>query len=233
MRFPLLALSMLLLSAARPARAQSTEAPPEPKFYVGLGAYSSFYQPLARQSSGFLGGSGGRRLPVQLTAGYQLRPRLAVQVGLAYSEATVRYAYAGRVYGNGPDGYVDYRSTITSRGLSASLLGRYTLTRNATHRLQFDALGGFAIEHTSHFDRGTQADSLGGTAQLQPFARRYAEFNLLATCGLSTRYRLSPRFDLALDVLLSHSFIGPTIHQGPFGLASSQALGLRYMFGQR
>ena len=235
MRFLPLAISGLLLGTALPALAQTPAAMPAPvtpRYYVGLGAYSSFYQPLGRQTSVFGSGSGSRRLPVQLTMGYQLRPRLAVQVGLAYSEATVRYAYAGRVYGNGPGGYVDYQSNTTSRGFSASVLGRYTLTRNAAHRLQFDALGGFAVEHTSHFDRGTQADSLGGTAQLQSFARHSTDFNLLVTGGISARYRLSPRFDLALDVLLSHSLLGPTIHQGPLGLASSQALGLRYRFGK-
>ncbi|MDQ2794220.1 MAG: hypothetical protein M3Y12_09455, partial [Bacteroidota bacterium] len=92
MRFSFLALSGLLAAAAFPARAQTAPAAPAalpglaaPRFFVGLAAYSSYYQPLGGLS---LANRSSVRVPLQLVAGYQLRPRLAVQVGVAYSGTT-------------------------------------------------------------------------------------------------------------------------------------------------
>ena len=231
MRFLSLTLGGLLLGSVLPARAQtSPTAPATPlpgtvRFYVGLGAYSSYYQQLGGQFNS------STRVPVQLTAGYLLSPRLAVQVGLAYSGTTARYAVTGHVYGNGPAGYIDYNSTLTSRVLSASVLARYTLTRNPAHRVQFDALGGFTLEHSSVFNRGTQADSLGGTRNVNSYGYRTSRNTLLLTAGLGTRFRLSPRFELFYDLTLNKALTGPDPHPAPIGFTGSSALGLRYRFG--
>ena len=233
MRFLAFPLGGLLLAAAFTARAQtSAEAPAlpgttAPRFYVGLGAYSSYYQPLGDQYNGSV------RVPVQLVAGYQLRPRLAVQVGLAYSGITTRYAFAGRMYGSGPVGYIDYSATNTQRSASASVLARYTLTRNPAHRVQFDALGGFALEYGRNFLRGTQADSLSGTRNVTDFSNRASRTTLLLTAGLGTRVRLSPRFELFYDFTLNKALTGPAPYPAPVGLTGSSTLGLRYRFGRR
>lgn len=233
MRFLSLPLGGLLLATVLPARAQtSTETPAAPlpgtaRYYVGLGLYSSYYQQLGGQANRSV------RLPVQLTAGYQLRPRLAVQVGMAYSGTTARYAFTGRTYGSGPAGYIDYNSTLTFRVLSASVLARYTLTRNPAHRVQFDALGGFTLEYGSGFNRGTQADSLGGTRNVNSYSYRTSRNALLLTAGLGTRYRLSQRFELFYDLTLNKALTGPDPHPAPVGLTGSSALGLRYRFGRR
>jgi hypothetical protein len=91
MRFLPVAFGGLLLAASLPALAQTTPDA-APRFYVGLGAYSSYYQALGGLSQA---SRSSVRLPLQFVAGYQLRPRLAVQVGVAYSGTTNDYAYEG------------------------------------------------------------------------------------------------------------------------------------------
>ena len=232
MRTLSLALGGMLLIAALPARAQTAaETPPAPRFYIGLGAYSSYYQLLGGQS----GYDTPVRLPVQLTAGYQLRPRLAVQVGVAYSGATANFSGVGLAYNpaNPTKGtFFEYYGASTQRNTSLAALARYTLTRNPAHRVQFDALGGFTLEHGSGFDRGTYSDSLGGTRNVTSYAYRASRNTLLLTAGIGTRFRLSRHFELTYDLTLSKALTNdsPT---GQFqGLTSSSALGLRYRFGR-
>lgn len=84
------------------------------------------------------------RVPVQVVAGYQLRPRLAVQLGVAYSRIDSSYFGISRYYPYQvlPRGvYFDYSFQGYERNTSLALLARYTLTRRLGHRLQVDALG--------------------------------------------------------------------------------------------
>ena len=236
MRFPAFALGGLL-AAALPAHAQTTPAKTPalpgtaaPRFFVGLGAYSSYYQPLGGLSQA---NRSSVRVPLQLVAGYQLRPRLAVQVGVAYSGTTGNYATVGRAYdpANPTRGtYFDYRATNTQRSVAVSALARYTLTRNPAHRVQFDALGGFTLEHANSFLRGTQADSLGGALVVRPFSYRSSRGTLLLTAGLGTRLRLRPRFELFYDFTLNKALSRPGYLPG--SLTGSSSLGLRYRFGR-
>ncbi|MET4076297.1 outer membrane beta-barrel protein [Hymenobacter sp. UYCo722] len=233
MRFLSVALGGLLLGAAFPALAQTAaDAPTTPRFYVGLGAYSSYYNQLGGLSRGY---NSPVRLPVQLVAGYQLRPRLAVQVGVAYSGATANLSAVGLAYNpaNPNRGtFFEYYGTSTQRNTSLSALGRYTLTRNPAHRVQFDALGGFTLEHASGFDRGTYSDSLGGTRNVTNYSYRASRNTLLLTAGIGTRFRLSRHVELTYDFTLNKALTnyGST---GQFqGLTSSSALGLRYRFGR-
>ncbi|MGY3087796.1 hypothetical protein ACVWYF_000822 [Hymenobacter sp. UYAg731] len=233
MRFLPFALGGLLLAAALPTHAQTTPEPSAaPRFYIGLGAYSSYYQLLGGQS----GYDTPVRLPVQLVAGYRLRPRLAVQVGVAYSGNTAHFANVGLAYNpTSPTRgtYFHEYATSTLRNASVAVLARYTLTRNPAHRVQFDALGGFTLEHSSGFERGTRADSLGGALIVNPYSSRAARNTLLLTAGLGTRVRLSQHFELTYDFTLNKALTSdsPTGHFQ--GLTSSSALGLRYRFGRR
>ena len=232
MRLLFLSLAAGLLAAA-PALAQpAPPAPapaPTPRYYVGLAAYSSFYQPLFRPA--VVQG----RVPVQLVAGYQLRPRLAVQVGLAGSSSHRDYAYAGPAYyaSGQPATFQHEEGTTTWRGLSASVLGRYTLTRQLHHRFQADLLGGFTLETGEARNRGTRADSLGGSLVAQPYDHRASEQLLLLTLGSSLRYRVLPGLDLNSDFTLNRAITGPGAWQLPLGLSTATALGLRYRFGGR
>ena len=74
MRFLSFALGGLLLSTVRPALAQTSAATPAtPRYYVGLSAYTSYYQQIGNRRTG----TTGFAVPLQLTAGYQLSPRVA------------------------------------------------------------------------------------------------------------------------------------------------------------
>ncbi|MDO7853801.1 outer membrane beta-barrel protein [Hymenobacter convexus] len=226
------ALSGLLLALPLLGHAQTIAepAPASPRYYVGLAAYSSYYQPLEGRHPGVT----GLAVPLQLTAGYQLRPRLAVQVGLAYSSSAYTYNGDGYFYNlNSNKGiYYKYAGNSSNRNTSVSVLARYTLTRKPGHRLQFDALGGFALEHRRGTDRGTYIDSTGGRRNENSYDDRASDNALLITAGLGTRYRLSPRFDLTLDLLLNRSLTSPPENYRA-GLTGSGALGLRYRFGRR
>ena len=221
---------LLLLTAAAPALAQTVaDAPAAPRFYVGLAAYHSNYQNLASWRQGV----SGFRVPVQLTAGYQLRPRLALELGVAYSGHTIAYAYDGYRYdyttGSASARYYQYSSTITGRTTSVSALARYTLTRQPAHRLQVDALGGFTLVHSSFYSRGFERDDLSGSPQPTSFAIRGTSNDLLLTAGLGLRYRLNPHFELNLDLTTNHNLNHPTAYNRFTG---STALGLRYRFGK-
>ncbi|MBO2008138.1 outer membrane beta-barrel protein [Hymenobacter negativus] len=229
MRYPsVIALSGLLLQVSLPGQAQTAPAP-APRFFVGLAAYRSYYQPLESRP-----GVSGFAVPLQLTAGYQLRPRLAVQVGLAYSGSSYAYEGEGYFYNlNRPQGtYYRYTGKSNIRTASASVLARYTLTRKPEHRLQFDALGGFTLEYRRGADHGTYIDSVGGSRNENPYDNRGTDNALLLTAGLGTRYRLTPRFDLSLDLLLNRSLTSPIYFNYQGGLTGSAALGLRYRFGK-
>jgi hypothetical protein len=228
---PRLVLCSLLLGAPLLSHAQSAEPAPYPRYYVGLAAYSSYYQAL--------GGGNYRptRIPLQLTAGYQWRPRLAVQAGIAYSSASQSYSSIGRIYPSpgypipGVQGsYYDYNGRVTGRNASVSLLTRYTLTRQPAHRVQFDLLGGFTWEHSSYRDYGSRADSVQGSLVISAFDERGNTNRLLLTLGPSVRYHFGQHLELFYDLLLNTSVISNQYYQIK-GITSSSALGLRYRFG--
>jgi len=228
MRFLPFVLGGLLAGAALPARAQTpADTPPAPRFYVGLGAYSSYYQPLGGRPYS------GVSVPVQLTAGWQLRPRLAVQVGVAYSGISDNYAYSTTSYtaAGVPTGSYDVAGTNTERRATATALARYTLTRKPAHRLQIDLLGGLTLEHLSFHGRGTRLESFQPTPVVAPYDYRFADTSLLLTLGAGLRYRLTQRFELTYDLTFSRAVASdtPSLYTN---LTSASALGLRYRFGR-
>ncbi|MFC7668269.1 hypothetical protein ACFQT0_13440 [Hymenobacter humi] len=192
MRFFPFALGTLLLAAPHLSLAQTTDPAPAPRFFVGLGAYSSYYQKLGNQR--FL--NSGLQVPVQLTAGYQWRPRLAVQVGVAYSGMSNRYSNSGYYY-TGPNSlnYYEAAGRYTGRSASVSALARYTLTRNPAHRMQFDALGGLTLERRTSSSRGTRSDSVQSSFVTTPYNYNFSQNTVLLTLGMGTRYRITPRFE--------------------------------------
>lgn len=222
-----LACCALLLNSPLLGRAQTADA--LPRYYVGLSAYSSDFQPL--------GGNyySGATVPVQLTLGYQVQPRLAVQLGVAYSQKTYDYANTGQFFYSGAALSRPYSFVYSSHGsdyrMSVHGLVRYTLTRQPAHHVQFDVLGGLTFEYiraSSHTTR-TDSDSLQNVIVTTNYDDHYTDTNFLFTGGLSTRYRFSQRLEAVLDVTLSRSFL-----RGQYsGFPGSTALGLRYRFGQR
>lgn len=116
-------------------------APPAARAYVGLGLYTSEYQPISFTRDFY----GHRLLPLQLTLGYQLRPRLAVQASVAYSGSESGYSKFPSTPQPLPGLGDDFVVTSARHNLSVAVLGRYTLTRQAARRLQVDALAGATL----------------------------------------------------------------------------------------
>ena len=223
---PRLALAALLLVPTL-SPAQTIDPAPAPKLYVGLGVVNNGYQELGSNYRG------GVQVPVQLTAGYQLRPRLAVQVGLTYSGNSNRYDYSGRLYDPSiPDIYYTNTGRGTARRVSGSVLGRYTLTRKAAHRVQFDVLGGFGLEHRSYRTRGTQTQSTQQTLTTNSYDNRSTYTDAVFTLGPSVRYRFGERLELVYDLLFSTPFLTKKSYLTE-GSTQGMSLGLRYRFGQR
>jgi hypothetical protein len=218
-----LSCAALLLGAPLASLAQSADPAPGPgyQFYGGLALYADGGQALGRFHNGRFNS------PVQATLGYQLRPRLAVQVGLAYSGAKGDDSYS--------DDYIDSNANLASytsnvsysrRAYSTSVLARYTLTRKATHRFQVDALGGPSFDHFASRFVSTQTTTSQGTIDISVYDQSYRYNNLLVNLGPSFRYRFGGRVEAVYDLLFNVSLTDN--HRAD----ASMALGLRYRFGR-
>jgi hypothetical protein len=211
----------LLFGAPLASLAQGTSPAPSYRLYGGVALYTDGGQPLG----GFY--RGRFNYPVQATLGYQLRPQLAVQVGLAYSGTKGNDSYS--------DEYVDADSNLNTytsassysrRTYNTSVLARYTLTRKAAHRFQVDALGGPSFEHyVSHF-ASTQTTTSQGVVSVSSCDQSYRYNSLLVNLGPSLRYRFGGRIEAVYDLLFNVSLTAN--HRTD----ASMALGLRYRFGQ-
>ncbi|WP_046245043.1 outer membrane beta-barrel protein [Hymenobacter terrenus] len=229
MSLPKFAVFGLLLGAPLASIAQTPDPAPLPRFYIGLAAYNSYYQQLGKNA---YRGSGSR-VPVQLTAGYQWRPRLAVQLGVAYSGVSSEHLLARYNYSStgAQPTYYQIDGKATERNTSFSLLGRYTLTRKLNHRLQFDLLGGFTLEHRIYRTRGIAIDSAQNNQVNTPYDYRTSFNTALVTAGPSVRYRFGEHFELQYDLTFNTRLnSGNYYHEG---ITTSNSLGLRYRFGRR
>ena len=219
-------LSAWLLPLSLPGLAQPSAATPAapPRCYVGLAAYHSNYESL-RLRPWRLGDS-RFRLPVQLTAGYRVRPRLALELGLAYGRLGVAGSSSA-----GPGAIPDYTVwTRTTHTAAGSALARYAL-RRAAPRLQLEALGGLTWVHSASLEQqSTTYPAPGSPRPPQTFYSRYASASddWLLTAGLGLRYRLSARLALNFDFTTTYHLgnSAPYVRR-----PGSAALGLRYGFG--
>ena len=218
MRHSSLILGCLVLGLPIAGQAQSTDVAPTPRFYVGIGLYSSYYNRLGNPYNL------GTAVPVQATLGYQLRPRLAVQASLAYSGNSGHNAGTLTDYATGNTG--EYFSNYRNRFFTLAVQGRYALLRQTAHRLQLDAVGGATIErHTYHGD-GAQPNFLSpNPGTTTSFDRSSSNNVYLVSLGPSVRFRLASRVEAVGDWLLN---VDTRAAEHP---NSSFALGLRYRFG--
>jgi len=221
-------LSLASLLALSPLLSRAQAADKAPRYYVGLAAYSSAYQKLGG------GAYQSTRLPFQVAVGYQLRPRLAVQLGVAYSQQSYDYSFNGN-YSPGvglPDVYSGFRSQGTEHTMSGALLARYTLTRQPAHRLQADVLGGFTVVANRYSASLLQTDSSRTPATIR-YAHSGTDFSYLLTAGASVRYRLGQRLEALLDFTLNYDI--DREHHAAVNtseVTGATALGLRYRFGK-
>lgn len=216
-----------LLGAALSSHAQSVELPATPHFYGGLGVYSSGHQNLGSW------GYGRARVPVQAMVGYQLRPRLAVQLGLAYSGNSTDYAYSSSYssyYPPPPSTVVDYAGRYTERLATATLLARYGLTRQPSHRFQADLLGGAKFEYTRYNSVGTRTAHDQPTPVVTPYESPASYTQPALSLGFGLRYRLVSQLELAYDFTFDLP-VTRNDYYNSSGLQASTALSLRYHFG--
>ena len=216
----------LLLGWPLASHAQTSGLPTAPHFYGGLGVYSSSHQNLSSW------GNGQARIPVQAVVGYQLRPRLAVQLGLAYSGNHNDYAYAtsySSYYPSPPNSIVDFAGTYRERSATATLLARYGLTRKPTHRFQADVLGGAKFAYTRYNDLGTLTTHDQAAPVVTAYERPSTYTQPALSLGFGLRYRLVSRLEAAYDF----TFDQPVFRNNDYftsRLQATMALGLRYHF---
>jgi hypothetical protein len=214
----------LLLASSLASHAQATEPAPAPRFYGGLGLYTSSHQNLSSLGN-------GARVPIQAVVGYQLRPRLAMQLGLAYSGNRSSYDASQFLYsGVAPISYPT--GTYTERISTTSLLARYTITRKLQHRFQADLLGGAKFELTYLRNTGTYIDNTPPTPTSTPFNYTSTYNTTLLSLGASLRYRVGSRLEAVYDLTFDQPISNRYTYNG-LRPTASMALGLRYHFGPR
>jgi hypothetical protein len=227
-----LALAGLLLGSPLLSLAQEAAPTPVPRFYGGLGIYSGSYHSLGRLRSptsvtAYNYSKNTFELPVQATLGYQLRPRLAVQLGLIYSGRKSADA-SEYEYNDANANTIRYRSNsqTTSRHYTASLQARYTLTRKPDHRFQVDVVGGLSYDHQYYRGIGNQeyTNTSQGTTVVTNNDGTFPYNESFINIGPSLRYRVGQRLEVVYDLLLNQT-LTRSYNSG------SMALGLRYRFG--
>lgn len=214
------ALAALLLGTPLATLAQASDPAPAHRFYGGVALYTGAAQAFGDFDYGRF------NVPVQGTLGYQVRPRLAVQVGLAYSGTKGDDSYA-HDYTSPNGGLTSYLNTTSyvRRAYSTSVLARYTLTRQATHRFQVDLLGGPSFDHsTSHF-ANTESAIGQGLISVSAYEYSYDYNNLLVNLGPSFRYHFGEHIEAVYDILFNVSLTNN------HNVNTAMALGLRYRFG--
>ena len=219
----------LLLGSSVAGYAQTTEPAPTSHFYGGLGVYSSSHQNLGSWNN-------GARIPVQAVVGYQWRPRLAAQLGVAYNGNHSQYDYSQSNY-SGPTTPVAYSvGTFTERSITTSLLVRYTLTRKFQHRFQADLLGGAKFEYSAYHDAGTYYDNRPAAPTVSTYDEPSNYTSTLLSLGPSLRYRLVSHLEAVYDLTFDLPVGGGNYSNIPYSAnrrsQATMALGLRYHFGQ-
>lgn len=224
--------NLLLLGAlavATPlAGTAQTVAPtsPTPHFFVGFGGAVNAYQQLNTFDNTLLA-------PV-LTAGVQLRSRLALQVGISYRQRTTQDRFAGGyVDGSGQAQPGNQASSYYQRRLRVPVLVRYGVTRGGQGRFQVDVLGGVTLER--YWNGYSQVVTDGNTgAVVQNESRRGSYNQAYLTLGPSVRYRLGPRLDLTGDAVVN-GMLGsnfPSYYTFSDRLSATLTLGVRYHFAR-
>jgi hypothetical protein len=225
-----LALVGLLLGSPLLSLAQEAAPAPVPRLYGGLGTYTGNNYRIGRLIMPRSIGTYSKntfQLPVQATLGYQLRPRLAVQLGLVY--VGYKYDYASEYdYTDVNANAIHYSnsSKTTVRQYTLSSQARYTLTRKLDHRFQVDVVGGVAYHHQSYRGVGSQeyTNVSQGTTVVTNDDASFPYNESFINIGPSLRYRVEQRVDVVYDLLMNQAL---TYNDRQV----SMALGLRYRFG--
>jgi len=224
-----LSLGLLLASASiLPSYGQTTPAPTPGRFYVG----ASFLRSEYIVATHFRTDVRSVR-PWQVQVGYQVLPRLAVQVGYSARFSETKRAFGS--YGYDPvTGEPDYGSLQTTRRLQVlPVLVRYTALREQHTGLQLDIVAGGSLlfaKDDLNFRREEGGQVVKEINDRDPTTQRYA------TAGLGLRYPLGKHFEGVLDWTYSYNERSlPDEYRkelvgNKWGLTRAVGLGLNYRF---
>jgi hypothetical protein len=246
--FPLAALAVPLLSAAQGVPTPAPATLRSPTFYLGVSAATG----LTASPDGFSGTPTGpttyNHVPLlpKLTAGWQLLPRLALQVSGQYAQQSDTYNFIeGRSDVNGQVIAIPGFHGFRLHSVAVPILARYTLTSNLTHRLQVDLLGGVTLVH-----RSTQYHSLvyfpepgapplpaGITPEVTDVAYKQASTAVHLSLGPSCRYRIAPHWQVMAEAVANYRVTADPIGRSVFSPAKANtrtaltgSLGVFYSF---
>ena len=207
-------LSASLLAGVLPLVSAAQNTLESPRFYVGVGG---------SMLNGFSAGT-SRLFGPSLTAGLQLNPRLAVQVGATFTWRTSSSSYA----------YVDsgqllptvYTNESRTKFITVPVLLRYTFTP-AAKRIQLDALVGLSLLlATSQYTSSTTYNNQ--TQYADPY--HYASFRGSLVLGPALRYALSSRVALTAEAPIN-LVLGNSYGSISNLLFYNLQVGARYSFG--
>lgn len=167
--------------------------------------------------------------PLQVAVGYQLRPKLGLQVGFARRHK--RYEFLNR--GTTTSGIPTTDNLVFESWVTAlPVRGRLTLTKRPAQRFQVDGLAGLClVTYRDYFERTVAEDG-----QVKDYRSDRARANsIYVSFGAGTRYALGKRrrLEVTADYLLNkitepannatHQFL-----DAPLGLTGALDVGMRY-----
>ena len=205
-----------LLALSRLGAAQTTAEPP--RFYVGVGASLLTAWPFHKSSDYHPVGPA-------LTAGLQLSPRLALQVGASVGWESYQFGAAYEPANVSP-GSSFYSSDGKETIYTVPVLLRYTFTAGAGP-LHFDALGGGTLLHARGHQR---VIVVTGGQKTYDHTDNYTDTAFRLTLGPAVRYALSPALELSATPLVNVALNSGYNFSNRF--SSNFLLGVNYKFGQ-
>jgi hypothetical protein len=251
---PIAAIALPLLSAAQAVPTTGPDGPAtrrSPTFYLGVAAATG----LLASPDGFSGTPTGpttyNHVPLlpKLTIGWQVLPRLALQLSGQYAQQTDTYSFVqGSPDVNGQVVFIPGFHSFRLHSVAVPILARYTLTSNLARRFQVDLLGGATLVH-----RSTQYNSLvylpepsaiplpvGTTPEATTIRYDKSSTDVQLSLGPSFRYRVAPHWEVTADVVanyrLSEDPIGSSVfspNKASTRTALTGSLGVTYGLGLR
>lgn len=222
-----------LLLPVHALRAQTAQPSSFPRWYGGLQYGRQDYHLVLSTSTGGWepGRTNARRL--QLTVGYQLKPRLALQVGLAPLQDTFKYDGSGT---NDAGQSVVERGVSTTRDLSLPILARYTLAARPWKNLRLEVLAGLVLLFSQGKSDFTRTE--GGVITTHSVVTTRGR-NAFLAAGPSARYEAGRHLAGFADWMFyknlqsTGSLIPGSNLGNNTGITTSVNLGIQYRFGYR
>jgi hypothetical protein len=220
-----------------------------PTLYLGVAAATS----LRASPDGFSGTPTGpttyNHVPLlpKLTLGWQVLPRLALQLSGQYAQQTDSYRFLqGSPDVNGQVAYIPGFHSFRLRSVAVPVLARYTLTGDLARRFQVDLLGGTTLVH-----RSTQYHSLvylpepgtiplpaGTTPEATDVTYAKASTAVHLSLGPSFRCRVASRWQVTAELVgnyrVTEDPIGRSVfspNQASTRTALTGSLGVAYGLG--